>query len=228
MNYIKHYIRLIRNAQLRESIDGYRERHHVFPKSMFGENSYIVELTAKEHYIAHKLLWKSCRQRYGTTHLRTKKALHAVLMMNVSSTGQRFTSKTYDYIRKEFSISITGRKRPYLRGKAYFGASEETVLKMRQKYNNTRTGMTINYPKNRKKSGPPSLEKKQKISESRKKTNEKYINMTPKQFTEWISNQSMYVRGGRINSNVTRAIMARGEDISKYYGDANDERRNTQ
>ena len=40
--------------------DCYCETHHIIPKSEGGSNdkSNLVNLTAREHYIAHLLLWK--------------------------------------------------------------------------------------------------------------------------------------------------------------------------
>lgn len=64
MNYLKHYIKLIRKAQRRELPEEiYVEKHHIFPKSCFGDNDYIVKLTAKEHFVAHLLLWKGFEKR---------------------------------------------------------------------------------------------------------------------------------------------------------------------
>lgn len=58
MNYLKVYCNLIRKAQQRQVVEGYIEKHHIFPISIFGKNNKIVVLTAKEHYIAHALLEK--------------------------------------------------------------------------------------------------------------------------------------------------------------------------
>ena len=60
MNYCKIYSQLILHAQLRGKIDGYKERHHILPKALGGSNSKenLVELTAREHFIAHMLLSK--------------------------------------------------------------------------------------------------------------------------------------------------------------------------
>jgi hypothetical protein len=52
MNYLKQYIKLIRKAQ-HTPHDGYCEKHHVFPKSVFGSNNFVVILSAREHYIPH-------------------------------------------------------------------------------------------------------------------------------------------------------------------------------
>jgi hypothetical protein len=57
MNYVKIYNDLIARAQTRKLI-GYKERHHIVPKCMHGSNNKenLVDLTAQEHFIAHKLL----------------------------------------------------------------------------------------------------------------------------------------------------------------------------
>jgi hypothetical protein len=55
--YTKWYYNIIRQAQLR-TLDGYKERHHIIPRSLGGldESANLVDLTAKEHYIVHLLL----------------------------------------------------------------------------------------------------------------------------------------------------------------------------
>lgn len=57
MNYSKHYDNLISRAKARV-LDGYKERHHVVPKCMGGDNSpkNLVDLTPEEHFLAHQLL----------------------------------------------------------------------------------------------------------------------------------------------------------------------------
>jgi len=57
MEYLKIYNQIIDNAKNR-SINGYTEKHHIVPKCLGGINKKdnIVSLTAKEHYICHKLL----------------------------------------------------------------------------------------------------------------------------------------------------------------------------
>jgi hypothetical protein len=57
MEYLKIYNQIIDNAK-RRTINGYTEKHHIIPKCMGGTNKKdnIVSLTAKEHYICHKLL----------------------------------------------------------------------------------------------------------------------------------------------------------------------------
>lgn len=60
MNYASHYCALI-SKRLRNPItkaDCYVEKHHIIPKSEGGldEPDNLVNLTAREHYIAHRLL----------------------------------------------------------------------------------------------------------------------------------------------------------------------------
>lgn len=62
MNYYKIYNDII-NRRIKYPIykkDQYCEKHHIIPKSLNGSNdkSNLVNLTAREHYIAHLLLWK--------------------------------------------------------------------------------------------------------------------------------------------------------------------------
>jgi hypothetical protein len=57
MNYEKIYNQIIEHAQNRK-LEGYKEKHHIVPKCLGGSNEKenLVELTAKEHFLCHKLL----------------------------------------------------------------------------------------------------------------------------------------------------------------------------
>ena len=62
MDYQKIHDNIIANAKVRNSNrnDGYVERHHIIPKCLGGDNSKdnLVFLTAREHYLCHKLLFE--------------------------------------------------------------------------------------------------------------------------------------------------------------------------
>lgn len=68
MNYRRVYIKIIFNAKLEEAQglrskkNGYYERHHILPKSLFPlwkkKRTNIVLLTAREHFFCHQLLSK--------------------------------------------------------------------------------------------------------------------------------------------------------------------------
>jgi hypothetical protein len=59
MNYLRIYNELVDRAKQRNKPNCYTEKHHIIPKSEGGTdcNSNLVDLTAREHFIAHKLLW---------------------------------------------------------------------------------------------------------------------------------------------------------------------------
>ena len=52
------FIQDILNTRGRFNIDGYKERHHIIPECLGGETNKenLIDLTAQEHYEAHKLL----------------------------------------------------------------------------------------------------------------------------------------------------------------------------
>lgn len=104
MNYLKHYCNLIRKTENRTPPEGYTERHHIFPKSIFGNNNRVVVLTAREHYIAHALLEKAFIKRYGIGDLKTKKMINAIICMK--GNNKYYNSFLYEQSRKRFSFSL--------------------------------------------------------------------------------------------------------------------------
>lgn len=97
MNYKLHYEKLIQRAKDR-TLDCYKEAHHIIPKCMNGTDnkSNLVELTAREHFIAHILLVKIYPKEYGL--------INAVNMMCVSSDNQdRIHNRMYGWLKERFS-----------------------------------------------------------------------------------------------------------------------------
>jgi len=125
MNYLKIYCNLIRKAENRTPPEGYTEKHHIFPVSIYGKNSRIVVLTAREHYIAHALLERICIKRYGVNHYRTFKMNNAHLLMK--SNGY-CNSYLYESAKIRRSFIITGKNNP-MYGKSH---SPETIERMIQ------------------------------------------------------------------------------------------------
>jgi len=108
MNYQNIYNNLVKKAQNRE-LDGYVEKHHIVPKCMGGDNteSNIVRLSAKEHFIAHKLLVR--------IHPNTKGVWYALIAMGriVEFKSRIFESerqKTYA-LRKGTKYSEESKKK---------------------------------------------------------------------------------------------------------------------
>lgn len=114
--YSKWYNQLITRAQNRTlPKELYKERHHVIPRSIGGNNSKenIVNLTAREHFICHWLLVKMT-----TGNVRVKMVYAFRLMRAEQKNQQRyntnFTSRVYEYYKNEFIEAhikrATGRK----------------------------------------------------------------------------------------------------------------------
>lgn len=108
--YAKWYFNIIKNAlgfiQLRKIRGLYVERHHIFPTSLGGPdiNENKVFLTAKEHFLCHRLLVKFLIGRdkrkmilavYGMTHRKNHKQ------------ELKITSKVYQTLKEQNSLALS-------------------------------------------------------------------------------------------------------------------------
>lgn len=101
MNYDLHYNKLIQRAKIR-SVAGYVEKHHILPKCMGGTDdpANLVNLTAREHFIAHLLLVKIYPQKYSL--------IKAVNMMCMANPRQdRSMNRMYGWLKEKFSDEIS-------------------------------------------------------------------------------------------------------------------------
>jgi hypothetical protein len=105
--YSRWYEALITKAQNR-TIDGYVEKHHVIPRSFGGNDgkANLVNLTAREHYIAHALLWKM--NFSGAYNSKMAFAFNTFISkMTTEVRGVHHTykisSRMYETFRKEYS-----------------------------------------------------------------------------------------------------------------------------
>lgn len=105
--YSKWYDQLIEKAQSRVLPDDvYVEKHHIIPRSFGGSNSKqnIVKFTAREHYVAHVLLWK---MNFDPVH-HSKMSYALRLMIFGAGTKKQLRdykshSRIYESVRVEFS-----------------------------------------------------------------------------------------------------------------------------
>jgi tRNA A22 N-methylase len=109
MDYSRIYNELINNAKDRD-LTCYAEKHHIIPRCLGGNDSLdnLVNLTAREHFIAHLLLCKIYPNHKG---LR----LALWMMSNVKDKNQeRYTpnSRLYEIIRLEYSKSVSDKNNP--------------------------------------------------------------------------------------------------------------------
>jgi hypothetical protein len=114
----------------------YFEAHHIIPVSMGGTGSVrgwnsirhhnIIVLTAREHYIAHALLWLIHRTRETASAFRT--------MCTIKTSKRNYVTSTilYEALKEDMSR---------------FGVSEETRMKMRKK----RSSVPLKTPEHKEK-----------------------------------------------------------------------------
>ena len=171
--YSKWYNNLIHKAQLRGSIQGYKETHHIIPRSFGGDNikSNVVQLTAREHYIAHALLWKMKFEGiYGS-----KMAFAFNTFINKMTTKERgvnhtytISSRMYETFRKHYSQML---KEKYAKeGGTWVGRkhSEESKKKIGEKSKLKEFKRGVDHPSWGKKlniSAEAKLKRKQAIEE---------------------------------------------------------------
>lgn len=120
--YTKKYYTIINKALQRTELNGYVERHHIIPKSLQGSNdsTNIVILTAREHFICHLLLIKMVEGIY-----KSKMAYAAwQLSRPTRNKNLKITNKIYENLKRELSISYTGRKRKPFTNEAKKNMSE--------------------------------------------------------------------------------------------------------
>lgn len=117
MDYKSIYDQLVYKAQLREEIQGYCEEHHIIPKCFGGSNdkTNLVKLTAREHFIAHKLLFLFCE---GKQKIQMGYALHRILCPNnANQKSHRINSRKYEELKKIYEF-LRGENHPSF-GKKY-------------------------------------------------------------------------------------------------------------
>lgn len=133
MNYLKHYTRLVRRAfhSNRKRGDGnYYEGHHVKPKSLGGR--IIVLLTAKEHYIAHFLLYKHYKKHGNKNQIIKSARAWKCMTFQSNDNIKRYTSRTFEYARIAFNESMKGKNHP-MYGKSH---SPEVLARIKESYSN--------------------------------------------------------------------------------------------
>lgn len=126
MNYTNLYNKLIEKAKIREvnnKLVGYKEVHHIIPKCLGGTNDKdnLVELTAREHYIAHLLLVKIYPNNLGLT-------FAVVNLQKINNTNSYFyqvksKNRLYEWVRILHQKNISQNET----GKIYYNNGERQI-----------------------------------------------------------------------------------------------------
>lgn len=102
MDYFKHYANLIEKAKNRKNNQTqYYEVHHIIPRSIGGsdEQHNLILLTAREHFVAHWLLW-----RLFPDEVSLMKAFKMMLIKNTKQYRDfRVNSRIYQTLKEEYS-----------------------------------------------------------------------------------------------------------------------------
>lgn len=123
MNYRKAYISIISKAigeNRNKDGDVYYELHHILPKSLFPlwktKKSNLVLLTAREHFICHKLLTK----------IFPSKSMYFALVSFIGNKNIHISSREIERLRVNYSKRIMGENN------AFYGRkhSEESKKRM--------------------------------------------------------------------------------------------------
>jgi hypothetical protein len=151
--YTRVYEQIVERAKNRISVEGYTEKHHIVPKPLGGSNrkDNLVVLTAREHFICHRLLVKMTS---GEARMKMSFAIRRMIVPgNEHQQRYKVNGRTYEIlmrqakdamkilmtennpmfdptIRHNYDIAIKKRGRtPGMTGKSH---SEETRKKMRE------------------------------------------------------------------------------------------------
>jgi hypothetical protein len=187
--YTRWYQNIITKALQRVNDDGYFEKHHVVPKSLgvTDDESNLVKLTAKEHFICHRLLVKM-------TEGKAKKSMaFAVWQMSsqrnkVSKNRYKPSAQTYAKLKQQLSDACKG-----------VPLSEDHRQKMR--------GIPKSEEHKQKLRKPKSEETKQKISQARKGQTFGYKHSEETKQKIGAANKGSKVRVGTVHSEETKQRM---------------------
>jgi hypothetical protein len=129
--YSRWYNNIIDRARSR-TITGYRERHHIIPRSLGGNNSphNLVDLTAREHFICHLLLTRM------TTNEARKKMVLSVFYLTGRGKADRHNvikqSRLYEKLRQELAQIVSQQKK---------GCQQHPRSELaKQRYSHSKTG----------------------------------------------------------------------------------------
>lgn len=141
MNYEKIYQNLIISRFYRKNNNGYYEKHHIWPKSLGGPNVSwnIIKLTAREHFIAHWLLYKLSENINDK--IKMGYALNAMCNL-IANTNRNISSYQYQVAKRANSLSAKkriGESNPFY-GKKHNKITKEHLSDINKKSFNERYG----------------------------------------------------------------------------------------
>lgn len=121
--YTAWYNNIIAKARARVNQTGYTEKHHIIPKSLGGTNDpeNLVKLTAKEHFVCHRLLVKMTT---GESKRKMSNAAWGMANLRNAYQSERYkvNSRIYAQLKagykkdpasiEKMRLKLKGRKKP--------------------------------------------------------------------------------------------------------------------
>lgn len=146
--YTKWYNNIILNRKNNPLSDCiYQEKHHIIPKSLGGSNKKenLVSLTAKEHFICHRLLVKMTD---GKDKVKMSYAVRTMMIReNPYQNRHKISSKIYEFIIEETKTIIgksqTGKNNPFF-GKKHSNKTQSLMKEKRKLQDPPMLGKTHN------------------------------------------------------------------------------------
>lgn len=147
MNYQKIHDSIIERVKTR-TLTGYKERHHIIPKCMHGTNDKenLVNLTAREHYIVHKLLCEiypdNDKLHYALWRMMNPQNKNHGRSYNISSLEYHTRRKIHQEKIRNIGLSNKGRIVPEIQKEKIRAARKLQVIteETKKKISNTLTG----------------------------------------------------------------------------------------
>lgn len=212
--YLRTYLAIIEKSRIRatsrnsaKKLFGYTERHHVLPKAfnLGGEKDRhnYVYLTAREHFICHKLLIFATN---GTKYYY--KALNTIQRFIQENSFQirTLSSRDYEFIRKCTSIAMSGKNSPNF-GKT-FVMSEATKQKLSERNQGPKSAEHLKKIQNFHK-----MPEYRKLMSNVKKgiplSEENYKNMVISHNSAAFKNKMSKIHRGKIVKRETRELQSR-------------------
>lgn len=116
MDYQNIYNQIVKRAKNRV-LEGYKEKHHIIPKCLGGSNDKenLIELTAREHFLCHKLLCKIYPNETKLWYALWLMAIGKNRQNNLSS--YKISNRSYEKTKLEFIEKIKGIPKPSNKGR---------------------------------------------------------------------------------------------------------------
>jgi hypothetical protein len=156
-HYYNRYTKFISECS-NQTVSGYSEKHHIVPVSLGGsdDKENLVTLTARQHYIAHWMLWKA----YGGSMTAA-----FFQMSNLARYSKRNTSRIYSSLKEERAKLMSERMMGHTPWNKGVAMTDEVKLKISKNRTGIKPNDTSNYSL-AKLGVARSEEAKQKISQS--------------------------------------------------------------